>query len=141
MLTQYSQDGKIPYKRTKTDITYNKTGMTISERIFRIMEERGMSQIEFSRRTGISQSTISDWKRKNTNPAADKIMAICDALDVTPYDILQDSSKPRDEHNYLAVSQGTTEYELLVEIETLDMRQKERLKGYLNAIMEKLPNK
>ena len=100
-----------------------------------------MSQIEFSRRTGISQSTISDWKRKNTNPAADKIMAICDALDVTPYDILQDSSKPRDEHNYLVVSQGTTEYELLVEIETLDMRQKERLKGYLNAIMEKLPNK
>ena len=49
MLTQFSQDGKIPYKRTKTDITYNKTGMTISERIFRIMEERGMSQIEFSR--------------------------------------------------------------------------------------------
>ena len=44
------------------------------------MEERGMSQIEFSKATGIAQSTISEWKRKKTNPAADKIMVICEVL-------------------------------------------------------------
>ena len=38
--------------------------MLISERIYKYIAERGMSQIEFSKRTGISQSTISDWHRK-----------------------------------------------------------------------------
>ncbi|MBE5840939.1 MAG: helix-turn-helix transcriptional regulator [Butyrivibrio sp.] len=33
---------------------------------------------------GISATTISDWRKKNTNPGSDKIMAICAALDVTP---------------------------------------------------------
>lgn len=30
---------------------------------------------------------ISDWKRKSTNPAADKILIICEALDISPYSI------------------------------------------------------
>ena len=66
--------------------------MLISERIFTIMEQNGISMIEFSKMTGISQSTISDWKRKGTNPGADKIMTICNALSVSPYEILQDFS-------------------------------------------------
>ena len=51
--------------------------MVISEKIFELMKERGMNQKEFALATGISQSTISDWKTKRTNPAADKIMVIC----------------------------------------------------------------
>ena len=54
--------------------------MTIGERIFNIMEDRDMTQLEFSRLTGIAQSTISDWKRKRTNPASDKILIICEVL-------------------------------------------------------------
>ena len=50
--------------------------MLISERIYQYLEEKGMSQIEFAKRTGISQSTVSDWRRKGTNPSADKIMII-----------------------------------------------------------------
>ena len=34
--------------------------MLISERIYQYLEEKGMSQIEFVKRTGISQSTVSD---------------------------------------------------------------------------------
>ena len=62
--------------------------MLISERIYRYLEEKGISQIEFAKRTGISQSTISDWRRKGTNPSADKIMIICDVLEVSPYELL-----------------------------------------------------
>lgn len=51
--------------------------MLISERIFLLMDKNGLSQKEFSEQTGISQSTISDWKRKKTNPSADKILKIC----------------------------------------------------------------
>lgn len=64
--------------------------MSISERIFKIMEEKNISQLELAKEIGTSQSTICDWKRKGTDPQAKKIMAICKALDCTPYDILED---------------------------------------------------
>ncbi len=111
--------------------------MIISERIFKIMNERGMSQIEFSQATGISQSTISDWKRKKTNPASDKIMTICDVLNVTPYELLQGTKQNKGSvSNYLVASKGTSGYEILTEIEELDGKQIERLKGYINALKE-----
>ncbi len=62
--------------------------MTISERIFELLDKRGMSQKEFSEKTGIAQSSISDWKRKKTNPVSEKILIICNVLDVTPYELL-----------------------------------------------------
>lgn len=65
--------------------------MKISERIFLIMEQKGMRQLDLSIKTGISQPTISDWKTKGTNPGADKIMKICRALEVTPEELLQDT--------------------------------------------------
>ena len=36
--------------------------MKISEKIFEIMAQKGMSQLELSQKTGIPQSVISDWK-------------------------------------------------------------------------------
>lgn len=113
--------------------------MTVSERIFKIMDERGMSQIEFSRATGITQSTISDWKRKKTNPASDKIMTICKILNVTPYEVLQDT--PNGKHavgipkDCVVVSKDTRAYELLGSLDKLDDKQFERLMGYLTALM------
>lgn len=50
--------------------------MTISEKILQLLEERKMTQKEFAKRTGISQSTISEWKKKHTNPVSDKILII-----------------------------------------------------------------
>lgn len=47
-----------------------------------------MTQMEFAKRAGFSNSAISDWKRKKTNPSAEKIMDICYALDITPEQLL-----------------------------------------------------
>ena len=66
--------------------------MVISERMFQIMDERGMTQAELSRLTGISTRTISDWRKKKTNPGADKIMIICEALGLTPEELLEGKS-------------------------------------------------
>ena len=38
--------------------------------------------------TGIATSNISDWKKKKTNPKADCLLSICDALDITPEQLL-----------------------------------------------------
>ena len=67
--------------------------MSINERIFEIMKEKNISQYQLSKQSGISQSVISDWKRKGTDPQAKKIMSICKVLDCTPYDILCDNRK------------------------------------------------
>ncbi len=67
--------------------------MSISERIFIKLEELHMTQKEFSQKTGISQSAISEWKSKQTNPTADKIMVICNALNVSPEWLLSGSEQ------------------------------------------------
>lgn len=111
--------------------------MIISERIYKIMEERGMSQIEFSEATGISQSTISDWKRKKTNPASDKIMKICEVLNVSPYELLQDTMTDTDvasNVDFEIVSKGTEAYDILIEYNKLNKTAKDRLLGYMKAL-------
>ena len=59
--------------------------MTIGERVIELVRERGMTQKEFSERTGIPQSTMSSWKGKKQNPSIDKLKVICDVLKVDPY--------------------------------------------------------
>ncbi len=58
--------------------------MTIADRIFERLKQLDMSQKQFSEETGISQSTISEWKSKRTNPTSEKIMIICKVIRVTP---------------------------------------------------------
>ena len=67
--------------------------MNIYEKIFARLEELHMSQIELSRRTCIATSTISDWRKKKINPQADKLVAICRALDMSLVDLLCDEEK------------------------------------------------
>ena len=62
--------------------------MIISERIFCVMEQKNITQLELSKRTGIATSNISDWKKKKTNPKADCLLSICDALEITPEQLL-----------------------------------------------------
>ena len=113
--------------------------MIISERIFMLMEEKGVSQLEMATRTGIAQSTISDWKRKKTNPSADKIMAICDVLDVSPFEVLQDTipSKGAGEVDFLIASEGTAEYDVLKKMEKMNKKTKEELKTYVKNLKNK----
>ena len=68
--------------------------MVISERIFQIMEEKHISQTALSERTGISQRTISDWKRKKTNPTLEKVIPLCRALGISPTYLLTGEEDP-----------------------------------------------
>ncbi len=111
--------------------------MIISEKIFLLLEKKGMSQKEFSERTGISQSTISDWKQKKTNPSANKIMKICQVLHVTPYELLAEEDLGQHEdaaEKRMAMNQE--EAFLLESYRDFVPRQKERLMGYLTALRE-----
>lgn len=74
----------------------------VYEKIFARLEELSMSQSELSRRTGISTSTINDWKKKKINPQADKLVAICKALDMSLADLLGEDGAENSSVDYSA---------------------------------------
>ena len=110
--------------------------MLISERIFLLMDKNGLSQKEFSEQTGISQSTISDWKRKKTNPSADKILKICEVLHITPNELLAEGAVHDDGRMDYVFALNKDEEVVLESFRSLESRQKERLLGYMNALKE-----
>lgn len=114
--------------------------MTISDKIFELLKERGMTQKEFSEATGISQSSISDWKRKRTNPVSEKILIICEVLGVSPYELLSgtDGEGTRSASSRVMVIDKETELgKFVMEFQQLDQSSKDRLMGYFNALKEK----
>lgn len=114
--------------------------MTISEKIFGILDTRGISQKDFSIATGIPQSTISDWRKKKTNPSSDKILAICDVLDISPYELLSNVKEDGNRANkvgYRIIAEGTEEDILISAYERLDTKARGRLIGYIEALDNK----
>lgn len=112
---------------------------TISEKIFELLTERGMSQREFALRTGISQSAISDWKRKKTNPSAEKILQICRVLDVSPYELLAGTAEGAvntGDGQYIMVDPESEEYTFLLRFHRLEASKKARLIGYLDSLLD-----
>ena len=105
--------------------------MSISENIFRIMNERHISQKEFAKLIDVPESTISDWKRKGKTPNADKVMDICRALDVSPYDILLDKLEQTD---YIVIDSQSELGQLVTVYNSLEMRRRDNLKGYIDAL-------
>ena len=112
---------------------------TVSDRIFELLKEKKMSQKEFAKRTGIAESSISDWKRKRTNPVSDKILVICEVLDITPYELLSGAehtgNRSRDNDMYI-ISKGTELGMLVESYLRLDTDMQKRLIGYLEALKE-----
>ena len=113
--------------------------MTKSERIFELLDKRGMSQKEFSEKTGIAQSSISDWKRKKTNPVSEKILIICSVLDVTPYELLGATDGIGSRSNpseYILVTKDSEYGRALMQFLELEREMQGRLLGYLQALLE-----
>ena len=112
---------------------------TISGRIFELLEKRKMSQKEFAQKTGIAESTVSDWKKKKTNPVSDKILIICEVLGVTPYELLSgaEHTGQRSRENVTYVIDKGTELGMLVEsYQQLEGSMQRRLLGYMEALRE-----
>lgn len=114
--------------------------MTVGQRIFHLLDEKNMTQREFSRRTGIATTTISDWRKKNTNPGSEKILAICAALDVTPECLLsgvcEDSVRGRSA-DYMVIPAGTDERLLIELYNDMDWTRRSHLLEYARSLAKK----
>ena len=117
--------------------------MTIRDRIFDKLEELNMTQKEFSKRTKIPESTVSDWRKKKTNPTAEKIMVICKVLDVSPEWLLSGIESAGDRGNpreWFAIDADTDSGVLITTFNSLDKSRQARLLGYAEALKGALDN-
>ena len=114
--------------------------MTIRDRIFDKLDELNMTQKEFSEKTGIAQSTVSDWRKKRTNPTADKIMVICKVLDV-PVEWLLSGIEPEgvrgNPADWYAIDADTDSGFLITAFNSMNKGTQARLLGYAEALMKK----
>ncbi len=111
--------------------------MTIGERVLELVHDKGMTQKEFSEKTGIPQSTMSSWKGKKQNPSIDKLKVICDTLGVDPYYLISATESNSSLNNdYIMVYRDDEEYNVLIEYRKLDKDHRNRLVGYLRALSD-----
>ncbi len=101
--------------------------MDIQDRLFAILKEKKITQKELSKRTGIPESTISDWKRKGKTPGADKVQAVCKVLGISPNEILGDSAYAKKDADMLR---------LIECYRAMDESDRKRLLAYARELRE-----
>ena len=111
--------------------------MIISERVLKVLKERNMTQVEFAKQVGIASSTISEWKKRKTNPTADKIMDICNVLKITPEQLL--SGKGIEDEEEIAAASPESRFtpydiQLIEDFHGLKEEQQKRLVTYMEAL-------
>ena len=116
--------------------------MIISERIFKILKDKNISQNAFAQQIGLASSTISDWKTKKTNPSSDKIMDICIALNITPEQLLtgkdidDDIFTTKVNENSSNPEFSKSDIKILKEIHELKETQRKRLIKYIEVLKQ-----
>ncbi len=108
--------------------------MTISERLFGIMKEQNISMPDLSRMTGISRHTIFDWQRRGTNPGADKIMVLCEALKITPEELLMGTIGASSSGKTIGIDTGSIEYQIVDVCRDFSDEKKRRLLAYASML-------
>jgi len=57
--------------------------LDVLNKITELREERNWSEYQLAERSGLTQSTISSWYRKNMTPSIPSLSKICDAFGIT----------------------------------------------------------
>lgn len=111
--------------------------MTISERIIKVLMTRNMTQTEFAKKVGIASSTISEWKKKKTNPTAEKIVDICNVLQITPEQLLTGKGIEGEEEIAAAIPESKftpQDIRMVEDYHGLREEQQKRLMAYMEAL-------
>ena len=111
--------------------------MTISERILKVLKERNMTQVEFAKQVGIATSTISEWKKRKTNPSVDKLMDICNVLQITPEQLLTGKGIEDEDEIALATPESRftpLDIQIVEDYHSLKEEQQKRLMAYMEAL-------
>ena len=101
--------------------------LNILEKITTLREERHWTEYQLAEKSGLTQSTISSWYRKNLLPTIPSLIKICDAFEITlSHFFLEDSNQ--------SVVLNERQIQLLEASAKLDKEQMEALVNFLNRI-------
>lgn len=110
--------------------------MTISERMFTLLEEKGKKSVDLSIALGVGTGQISTWKKRNTDPPAKYLTKICEFLGVSYEFLLTGKEGNIATHSIFS----TEDYEWLSLIHRLPEKKqiefKSKMEGYLECYEE-----
>lgn len=101
----------------------NRDRIIMNNQIFKVLKEKGITQKQLSKMTGIPESTISEWKNKGKVPGIDKILLISEALGVSPNTLLKDGTSDNDVESIIHM------------VDALSKSDKKYLLSYLQGIL------
>lgn len=107
--------------------------MTISQRIFDLLEKQGRKQNELSKYIGVSTSTVSAWNKRGADPPSSLISAIADFFGVSVEYIL--SGKEIRNSSQIKCT-NTRETEMLYLFRRLSEQNQDRIIGRLEYMVE-----
>lgn len=101
--------------------------INVLQRIIELREERHWTEYQLAEKSGLTQSTISSWYRKNMLPTIPSLIKICDAFGISISQFfLEDCSQ--------AVLLNERELSLLKASSKLDSQQYDALLRFLETI-------
>ncbi len=89
---------------------------------------------DLSRMTGISRHTIFDWQRRGTNPGADKIMIICEVLQIPPEELLIGNIQESSFDKTAVIQANSIETQIIDVCRDFSDEQKRRLLAYASML-------
>ena len=101
--------------------------MEVLDKITSMREERHWSEYQRAEQSGLTQSTISSWYRKNTLPSIPSLKKICEAYGISLSQFFLENSD-----NTVLLNQ--TQLELLNEISRLNNAQQIALLEFLKKL-------
>lgn len=100
--------------------------MTVLERILQLRLERNWSEYRLSEESGIAQTTISSWFKKDIYPSIPSLEKICKAYDISMAQFFNFDNEP--------VSLSPEQNELLENWNRLSGEQKNAVSNLLKSI-------
>lgn len=103
--------------------------MTISERMFDVLDKKGLKYVDLAHSLGVGTGQISTWKKRNSDPPAKLIPKICEFLGVSSDYLLTG----KDKETVLSMEESSW-LDLLYKIPVSERREcMGFIKGYIAA--------
>ena len=99
----------------------------VLNRITHFRMQRGWTEYQLAEASGLTQSTISSWYRKDLTPSVASLEKICSAFDITLSQFFADKEE-------LCCELTDTQKQLIEEITRLNSAQQEALVSFLKTL-------
>lgn len=89
----FTFDSKESISQMRSICKYYLGGVNLYKKFEELLKKGGITPYKVHKDTGISQATLSDWKRGRSNPKLDKLQILADYFSVPITYFLDDTQK------------------------------------------------